>query len=127
MSEVRTTTVSNLAGTGPVTLTGQSSSKIWILYDLNGTATINNSFNIASLTDNGVGDATVNFTNNMANANYVETYGGGTTGSLTAAYYGRTSDNQTAPSVSAIRSSWGNSGSGGDPDRAPMTIHGDLA
>ena len=127
MSELRTNTLSNAAGNGPAALTGQSAAKVWILYDINGTATIGGSFNVASLTDNGVGDASVNFTSNMADANYAETYGGGTTGSITAAYYGRTSDNQTAPSVSSVRTTWGNSGTGGDPDRAPMAIHGDLA
>lgn len=68
MSEIRVTTVSDTAGTGPVTLTKQSASKMWVNQD-NGT-TINDSLNVSSLTDNGTGDYTENFTNNFANIYY---------------------------------------------------------
>jgi len=33
--------------------------------------TISSSFNVSTVTDNGLGDYTINFTNNMSNANYV--------------------------------------------------------
>ncbi len=68
MSELRVTTISDTAGTGPVTLTKQSASKMWVNQD-NGT-TINDSLNVSSLTDNGTGDYTENFTNNFANIYY---------------------------------------------------------
>lgn len=41
--------------------------KSWVNHDQ---ATVSDSFNIASVTDNSVGDYGDNFTNNMANANY---------------------------------------------------------
>ena len=46
------------------------SNKVWI--NLNGSSTIANrdSYNIASITDNGTGDYTETFTSNMSNANY---------------------------------------------------------
>ena len=44
--------------------------KAWIYFDGTGTVGINDSFNVSSLTDNGTGDYQVNFTNNLANANY---------------------------------------------------------
>jgi len=68
MSELRANTISDAAGTGPVTLTKQSASKMWCNQD-NGT-TINQSLNVSSLTDNGAGDYTHNFTNNFANVYY---------------------------------------------------------
>ncbi len=45
--------------------------KMWINFDGSTTPpTINSSFNVASITDNGVGDFTINFQNNFADANY---------------------------------------------------------
>jgi hypothetical protein len=70
MSEIRATTISNLAGTGPATLTGQYAAKSWVNLNGTGTVAIRDSENVASLTDNGTGEYTVNFTNAMANQNY---------------------------------------------------------
>ena len=49
--------------------------KAWV--NFNGTAgTIRNSFNVTSLTKNGTGDYTINFTTAMPNADYAWAYGG---------------------------------------------------
>lgn len=48
----------------------QQLSKAWVIFDGKGTVTILDSYNITSITDNGTGDYTVNFTNAMADANY---------------------------------------------------------
>lgn len=69
MGEVRATTVSDLAGTGPVDLTGQSAAKVWCRYS-GSSASIADSFNVSSLTDYGAGDQEINFTNNMSDANF---------------------------------------------------------
>jgi hypothetical protein len=54
----------------------QGSAKAWCNY--NGTAgTIRGSYNIASVTKNGTGDYTFNFTNAMPNANYAAVTTGG--------------------------------------------------
>ncbi len=45
--------------------------KAWIVYDGAGTNQIMSSFNVTSVTDNGTGDYTFNFTTAFANANYV--------------------------------------------------------
>ena len=45
-----------------------------------GAAAVSDSFNQGSLTDNGSGDNTYTFTNNMANANFSLVLGGGHTG-----------------------------------------------
>lgn len=42
----------------------------WIYFNGSGTVAINDSFNVSSLTDNGTGDYTISFTNNMDSANY---------------------------------------------------------
>jgi hypothetical protein len=45
--------------------------KAWVNFDGTGTPAIRGSFNVSSITDNGTGDYTVNFTTVMPNANYV--------------------------------------------------------
>ena len=56
MSEIRVTTVSDTAGTGPVTLTKQSASKAWARFNGSSFSTSGDStFNITSLTDDGTG------------------------------------------------------------------------
>ena len=70
MSEIRATTISDAAGTGPITLTGQSAAKAWARYD--GASNSVSSFNISSLVDDGTaGNTTASFTSNMANINYL--------------------------------------------------------
>ena len=44
--------------------------KAWVRYDMTSN-TINASFNVSSVTDNGTGDCTVNFSSAMVDANYV--------------------------------------------------------
>ena len=73
MSEIRVTTISDTAGTGPVTLTKQSAAKAWINMDGTGTFdsdTIRASLNVSGVTDNGTGDISASFSSSFANANY---------------------------------------------------------
>lgn len=44
--------------------------KAWVNFNGTGTVAIRASFNVSSITDNGVGDYTVNFTSAMSDANY---------------------------------------------------------
>ena len=53
------------------------SAKAWARFNGTGTAALDDSFNIASLNDNGTGDYTVNYTNSMNNDNYAKADGGG--------------------------------------------------
>lgn len=69
MSEIKANTISNLAGTGPAALTGQEAAKAWLNYN-QVTPVVNNSFNTTSVTDNGVGDFTQNFTNTFTVTTY---------------------------------------------------------
>jgi hypothetical protein len=44
--------------------------KAWVNFNGTGTVAIRDSFNVSSITDNGAGDYTVNFTTAMPNVNY---------------------------------------------------------
>jgi len=44
--------------------------KVWIKFDMSSSFTNEDSFNVSSLDDDGTGDFGLNFSNNMANANY---------------------------------------------------------
>lgn len=44
--------------------------KAWVNFNGTGTVAIRDSFNVSSITDNGTGDFTINFTTAMPNANY---------------------------------------------------------
>ena len=70
MSEIRATTISDLAGTGPATLTGQYAAKAWVNFNGTGTVAIRQSGNVSSITDVGTGDYTVNFTTALTDADY---------------------------------------------------------
>ena len=127
MSEIRATTISDAAGTGPITLTKQSASKMWVNQD-NGTI-INDSLNVSSLTDNGVGDYTENFTNNFANIYYA-----GSGIANTGTNYSNIVVNKfDASLVGSIRSFVGNVNAGGntftkyDSQDFMYHINGDLA
>ena len=89
--------IRNAAGTGPAPLYRQYADKIWA--NLNGTGTIalRDSKNIASVTDNGTGDYTFNYTLNMANANYGISWGVSLPSSVVATFM------PAAPAVSTFR------------------------
>jgi len=67
------------ASTGPLqTNNGMSGiAKAWVFFN-GSTNTINGSFNVGSITKNGTGDYTVNFSTAMPNANYSPQLTGGT-------------------------------------------------
>jgi hypothetical protein len=54
----------------------QGSAKAWVNFDGTGTVAIRASYNVSSITDNGTGNYTVNFTNAFADANYAVCLGG---------------------------------------------------
>ena len=76
MSELRATTISNAAGTGPITMTGQYAAKAWVNFQGTGTVAIRESGNVSSITDSNTGDYTINFTAAMpdVNSSYTATH-----------------------------------------------------
>ena len=71
MSELKVTTLSNQSGvTVPVDTVISGTAKAWVNFNGTGTVAIRASFNVSTITDNGPGDYTVNFTTAMVDANY---------------------------------------------------------
>ena len=60
--------------------------KAWVNFNGTGTVAIRASFNVSSITDNGTGDYTVNFTTALADANYAAPGSAGPTSSQTRPY-----------------------------------------
>ena len=48
----------------------------WVNFNGTGTVAIRSSYNVSSITDNGTGDYTVNFTTALSDANYAYVFGG---------------------------------------------------
>lgn len=70
MSTLTVTTLSNGSVSVPTATVVNGSAKAWVNFDGTGTIAARDSFNLSSLTDNGTGDYTVNFTTAMPDANY---------------------------------------------------------
>ena len=56
--------------------TGQQAVKAWVNFNGTGVVAIRAGYNVASITDNGTGNYTVNFTTAMTDVNYSFTFGG---------------------------------------------------
>jgi hypothetical protein len=79
--------------------------RAWVNFNGTGTVAIRASFNVSSITDNGTGDYTVNFTNAMPDANYsVIGLGGSSAGNSWGSISLATATvNGTDPTTSAFR------------------------
>ena len=115
MSEIRTATLSNLAGTGPATLTGQSAAKVWNIYTYaSGVPVIQNSFNVSSVTDVLAGRTNSNLTAAMVSVNYPS--------------YSENNDTGGNPTTSLFTSaSQLQADTNAADNRASVLAHGDLA
>ena len=87
--------------------------KAWVNFNGTGTVAIRASYNVSSITDNGVGDYTVNFTTAMVDANYspVVSYRYPSAGDQNSTL--SCPVNGTAPTTSAIRMRHANAYGGG--------------
>ena len=72
MSTLRVTNISNAGGTKtvPADTVVDGTAKAWVSFNGTGTVAIRASFNVTSITDNGTGDYTINFTTALTDANY---------------------------------------------------------
>ena len=80
MSTLNVGTIKSLGSSAPVFQNSSGVEKgqlarAWVRFNGTGTVTINDSFNVSSITDNGTGNYNVNFTNAFANANYAYAMG----------------------------------------------------
>lgn len=72
VNDARVKTALNANGEAPI-----YGCRAWVNFNGAGTVAIRASGNVSSITDNGTGDYTVNFTTAMPDANYTTTYAGG--------------------------------------------------
>jgi len=122
-SELRVNTLKDAAGNNSVGMeyVAEGTARHWVNFNQTGTQAIRESFNAASLTDNGTGLSTVNFTTSLSNADYAVQNTKGEEGyrgfhsvkSLTTGSYALDSRND--------------GGSEADATIQIGTVHGDLA
>ena len=102
----------------------QGLAKCWVNFNGPGTVAIRDSFNTASITDNGTGDYTTNVSSAMGNANYCYTaLGGDTSGSLSVRI--ENASNRTTTTIDLI--SYNTSNAQLDIQDVNSLFHGDLA
>jgi len=72
MSTLKVATIQDTSGNNSSTpaQVAEGRAKAWVNFNGTGTVAIRDDFNFSSVTDNGTGLYTLNFTTNMANANY---------------------------------------------------------
>ena len=102
-----TLTVSTISdGTNSTSATNaiQGSAKAWVNFNGTGTVAIRASYNVSSITDNGTGDYTVNFTNALPDANYVfVAFPKTSTGGVNRATFANGDNGNTTQSASSYR------------------------
>ena len=118
-------TSTNVSDGGAVTQnTVQGLAKMWVQFDGTGTVGTRDSFNRGGLTDNGTGNYTVTYTNNMNNNDFSVTvsmnseYTSGGVGIYSGVYACNTAD---------CRVSGRRYNANADSDFVCITVHGDLA
>jgi hypothetical protein len=94
MSTLKVTTLQTLTGVEVYTC------KAWVNFD-GGTSIIRGSGNVTSITDNGVGEYTVNFTTAMPDINYAAVGSAGNGSSSTS--FGVATSASVAPTTLAVR------------------------
>ena len=138
MSTIKTNTLTGTTTAGSISVTGEGNStttnlqqglsKSWCVFNGEGTVAITDSNNSASLTDVGVGDYTLGFTNNMNSAAYIVT--GSSVGSDAANWWntlmGDGANNTTSVyEINFVHRS--DDTNQIDNDHSGVVIHGDLA
>jgi hypothetical protein len=76
--------------------------KAWVNFNGTGTVGTRASFNVSSITDNGIGDYTVNFATAIQDANYAAMITGDSSGARVNTY-GRVANVAAAPTANALR------------------------
>jgi len=117
------TVQSSTSATAPVFKDGNGTQigtlcRAWVNFNGTGTVAIRGSFNVSSITDNGTGDYTVNFTTAMPDTNYAVVFGRGAAGASRTLYY---SDGATY-STTAVRINAATSAALDDPTVANVAV-----
>jgi len=126
----------SVTGEGNSTTTNlqQGLAKVWCNFNGTSTVAIRASNNVSSITDNGTGDYTANFTNAIADANYAVTNGftpyTSTNFTTYGAIHGSAASGATTKTTSTIRVEYKNMANDStfyDAAEINVVIHGDLA
>ena len=108
MSTIVTSNVSDGTLSIPTTYVTNGSAKAWVNFNGDGTIAARDSLNLSSLTDNGQGDYTVNFTNAFGAADYTVSGTASGNADATRGYTGfMAADASNAPTASALRTKFG--------------------
>ena len=126
-SELQVDELKGVTADGDITITSEGGSatmqlqqglaKAWARFNGQGTPAYDDSFNLGSITDNGTGNYTHAFTNNMSNGDYAKSEGGG--------HWSEQSTTDSSSSVSMR--TWSTSPSLADYTNVTFTVTGDLA
>ena len=121
----------SVVGEGGTTTTNlkQGLVKMWSHFDTSGDDNIDDSFNVASKTDNATGDHYMNFTNNMASVSYVGHHDGNENAIGNSNFYG-SGVRSGGYATSSLRLFLGydpGTVTGTDVDSQACAAHGDLA
>jgi hypothetical protein len=102
MSTLRISTFSNLSGSSSTSADTiiKGNVKAWVNFNGTGVLAIRTFYNVATITDNGTGDYTINLSNPLTDANYAFVM---QTGGTSSAYTWRTVEDLTARTASSIR------------------------
>ena len=127
-SELRVNTLKDASGNNSVGLSyvAEGSAKAWYVFDggrTSGTTSIEDDFNIASLVDNGTGDTTLTFTNNM---NSATTYTVVNSCFITSSSADISGCIERTTSTHTVQDNHDDGGAT-DMERTYGTVHGDLA
>ena len=127
MSTAKFDTLSTLDGSYsvPVSTVAQGTARAWVNFNGTGTVAIRAAFNVSSITDNGTGNYTLNFTTALPDANYsaVATTGLSTTAAGSTQYSAQPSGTGTTAFATTAYRLWSKQGAGlADVDLASVTI-----
>ena len=126
-SELQVDELKGVTADGNITITSEGGSatmqlqqglvKAWARFNGQGTPAYDDSFNLGSITDNGTGNYTHAFTNNMSNGDYAKSEGGG--------HWSEQSTTDSSSSV--VMKTYSTSPALSDYTNVTFTVAGDLA
>ena len=102
MSTINVQSITNGTDTIDVGDNIKGTAKAWVNFNGTGTVSIRSSYNVSSVTDNGTGQYTINFTNAFADTNYAECFamsGDSNGGNFIRSYLGASEINKTTSSI----------------------------
>ena len=101
--EIKTNTFKGQTTAGSIAVQGEGTNttnlqqgllKVWIAVNQDGTMATLDSFNIASITDDGTGKTDTNFTTNMSSANYFNSVSAGNSNNRNAMFFSPSTSQQ---------------------------------